>query len=206
MKRVKLTVVRLELTRGTFSFMESNNARCLRCAPPAPTFSLNDDMSGGTLLSLTLEVFLCVGFGAIVAPLGRLIYCRSRSQLVFGCSGAPLTFVRVFEIFSTGGQKTKSRSIPLGSRNYNVIADLSLDVWTKRPRGGLLSTMRAHSRAKVVYDLSTYWQDKGGAAAPAYDLSANDVNNLGLRIQFKNWPRDPGCVYSADATGDNRAT
>ena len=51
--------------------------------------------------------------------------------------------------FFTGGQKTKSRSIPLGSRNSNVIADLSLDVGTKRPRPGLLATMRAPTWAKV---------------------------------------------------------
>ena len=67
----------------------------------------------------------------------------------------PLTFVRVFEIFFTGGQKTKSRSIPLGSRSYNMIADLSLDVWTRRPRGGLLATMRAPTRAKGATGVRT---------------------------------------------------
>ena len=48
----------------------------------APHFSsLNDDMSGGMNMSFALEVFLCVGFGEIVAPLRRLIYGRCGGEL-----------------------------------------------------------------------------------------------------------------------------
>ena len=47
----------------------------------APFFSLNDDMSGGAIMRQALEVFLCVGFGEIVAPLEGLIYGRSRGDL-----------------------------------------------------------------------------------------------------------------------------
>ena len=51
-----------------------------RCC--AHFFSLNNGMSGGTVMSFALEVFLCVGFGEIVAPLRVLIYGRSRGELL----------------------------------------------------------------------------------------------------------------------------
>ena len=47
----------------------------------AQFLSLNDDMSGGTIMSSTLQVFMRVGFGEILAPLGGLIYGRSHGEL-----------------------------------------------------------------------------------------------------------------------------
>ena len=47
----------------------------------AHIFSLNDDMSGGVIMSQSLEVFSWVGFGEIAARLGGLIYGRSCGEL-----------------------------------------------------------------------------------------------------------------------------
>ena len=38
-------------------------------------------------MSLALQVFSCVGFGGIIAPLGGSIYGRSRGELLWGWNG-----------------------------------------------------------------------------------------------------------------------
>ena len=48
----------------------------------AQFLSLNDDMSGGVIMRQSLDVFLCVGFEEIIAPLGEWIYGRSRGELL----------------------------------------------------------------------------------------------------------------------------
>ena len=47
----------------------------------AQFLSLNDDMSGGAVMSQGPEVFWCVGVGAIMAPLVGSIYGRSCGEL-----------------------------------------------------------------------------------------------------------------------------
>ena len=47
----------------------------------AHIFSLNDDMSGGAVMSQSPEVFSCVGFGEIMALLVGSIYGRSCGEL-----------------------------------------------------------------------------------------------------------------------------